>query len=574
MTVLLSPNAKQQFFTDGGAVAAGYLLYTYAANSTTPQATYTNRAGTVANANPIVLDARGEAIIYLTPGVVYDYVLKTAGGVTVWTREDVSAQAGDADSVLFTQAGVGAVERTSQDKMREQISVKDFGAVGDGTTDDTAAIQAAITAVAGTSAGALDFPDGTYLVSSTLTVASGKSITLRAKARACARITKSTAGDILQAGDTKVEGLVFLPTGATGSCVLSTGDGLQLIGCGFVPGSSNTSALVVAKHANTNLESCTWVTSNASQFCVDVVSDTGNLCINGAVRGGTMYGTGNGVRFRTGTGGRPEGWSVDSKIICTGNASVELIDCFDVHITGVLDQSSGYGLKLSAASAGRVESVRIVDAYVATATAATTGKGVASSNAVVGGVLDLTVSRCRFQSCGSGVVLDGTMNGVKVSHCSMKSITNVSVNYTGAQNVSIDHNTLRGTNTLLSLIDGASGSAVSVIGNVIDTAGTVTYTPTSSANFEFSANVGKKLSGLCGVTVTANAGTSAAFTIPHGLAVTPDINKITGGIAQVTGQHEAPTFKISTVTATNITGGVYFTVTTPGTLRLTLSASG
>jgi hypothetical protein len=171
-TTILSPNAKQQFFTDGSTVAAGYLLYTYAANTTTPQATYTNRAGTVANDNPIVLDARGEATIYLTPGVVYDYVLKTDQDVTVWTREDVIADAGDANAVSFLQAGTGAVPRTTQDELRETVRVRQYGAVGDGTTDDTAAIQKAIDYLAGAGGGVVHLGRGNFKISGTLTISS------------------------------------------------------------------------------------------------------------------------------------------------------------------------------------------------------------------------------------------------------------------------------------------------------------------------------------------------------------------------------------------------------------------
>ncbi|WP_292071127.1 glycosyl hydrolase family 28-related protein [Mesorhizobium sp.] len=66
----------------------------------------------------------------------------------------------------FLQAGTGAVTRTWQDKVRERISVKDFGATGDGVTDDTAAIQAAETARAAVG-GELIFPPGTYQISAT-----------------------------------------------------------------------------------------------------------------------------------------------------------------------------------------------------------------------------------------------------------------------------------------------------------------------------------------------------------------------------------------------------------------------
>lgn len=125
MAVALSPNAKQQFFTDGSTVAAGYKLHTYAAGTSTPLATYSNRAGTVENPNPITLDARGEATIYLTPGLVYDYVLRTNQGADVWTRPGVASE--------VTPGFVFAEDR---------------GLKGDGS-DETAAIQAVLDASAG-----------------------------------------------------------------------------------------------------------------------------------------------------------------------------------------------------------------------------------------------------------------------------------------------------------------------------------------------------------------------------------------------------------------------------------------
>ena len=68
----------------------------------------------------------------------------------------------DAGSVTYLPAGTSAVQTTVQTKLRESVSVKDFGAVGDGVTDDTAAIQAAIDAVSANGGGKVFLPEATY----------------------------------------------------------------------------------------------------------------------------------------------------------------------------------------------------------------------------------------------------------------------------------------------------------------------------------------------------------------------------------------------------------------------------
>lgn len=71
----------------------------------------------------------------------------------------------------FTASGTGAVTRASTDKLADIISIKDFGAVGDGLTDDTLAIQKALAAH-----NSIYVPPGEYLISGTLQLTSGKTI--------------------------------------------------------------------------------------------------------------------------------------------------------------------------------------------------------------------------------------------------------------------------------------------------------------------------------------------------------------------------------------------------------------
>ena len=92
---------------------------------------------------------------------------------SMWTTVDgfISRLISSAGSSVagFIQGGDGAVRRSVQDKLRDVVSVKDFGAVGDGVNDDTAKIQAAINYLMPTG-GTLYFPAGTYKTTDTLSM--------------------------------------------------------------------------------------------------------------------------------------------------------------------------------------------------------------------------------------------------------------------------------------------------------------------------------------------------------------------------------------------------------------------
>lgn len=167
MTGVIATIPRIQFSNALGIPLAGGKLYTYLAGTTTPEATYQDEDLTTANENPITLDSTGSCVIWLDPNKSYKFLLKSALGVTQpgWPVDNISgasnlislqptlslyaklttlAAAAGSSLIGFIQAGAGAVSRTVQSKLRDCVSVADFGAVGDGITDDTAALLAAI----------------------------------------------------------------------------------------------------------------------------------------------------------------------------------------------------------------------------------------------------------------------------------------------------------------------------------------------------------------------------------------------------------------------------------------------
>lgn len=124
----------------------------------------------------------------------------------------------------FTQSGTGAVARTWQSKAADIVSVKDFGATGNGSTDDLASINSAVAAV-NSSGAALYFPAGTYKVS--------------------AAINTITANGVRVYGDGRYSSIIAINS-ATGNTMTLTGQYSNIEDMAFVPSVFKTSGYEIA----------------------------------------------------------------------------------------------------------------------------------------------------------------------------------------------------------------------------------------------------------------------------------------------------------------------------------------
>lgn len=132
---------------------------------------------------------------------------RTAANRNLILPEPSSTTAGT--YLRYNSAGTG-LEASGTAPTINTISVKDYGATGNGTTDDTTAVQAAINAVSALGGGNVYFPPGTYYLGAltlpdrvVLKGASVSSTTLKVKNGLNTHFIKSTNFDALQAAGNK-----------------------------------------------------------------------------------------------------------------------------------------------------------------------------------------------------------------------------------------------------------------------------------------------------------------------------------------------------------------------------------
>lgn len=261
--------------TGFGATAASGYAYFYQPNTLTPVSVYSNDAATTVVTQPVRLDANGRSSAPLYVKVPARAIIQNSSGATLvdieridgdraelvasvnplWPNEPsqdavntaLALSLGGTDGNIKV-VGAGAIGRSAQSKLSEQLSVKDFGAKGDGIADDTAAIRAALAAAATLGTFFVLIPFGSYVVTSTITVPLGVSIVGQGSPSLI-----DTAGSVtplvimsgvtggISGGIQSISGVQFTPGAqVTGSAISVTGNAVVISSCVFGSSAFNT----------------------------------------------------------------------------------------------------------------------------------------------------------------------------------------------------------------------------------------------------------------------------------------------------------------------------------------------
>jgi hypothetical protein len=290
--VSLAPTPVFKAWNNLGFPLAFGTLSSFVAGSSTPQATYVDSTGTTQNTNPIVLNARGEANVWLATGLIYKLVLKDPFGNQIWAVDNVPG------GVNLSQQSIGGIlyPQTSQEA---SLTVVNFfyppGNVlryttnsAPGTTDMTTAVQSAVTQMSNGGAGVF-FPAGTYLVTATITLPAPSGVYLSGAGMGLTVINHTGTSDLFQlfngptTGGGPFTGQITIKDMMVtfGGSAASSGSAFNLRAPGILPSITMRDVTILANGAHTWSTAITTTTSTEMNFNRVLVFGNSALTMNG-----------------------------------------------------------------------------------------------------------------------------------------------------------------------------------------------------------------------------------------------------------------------------------------------------
>lgn len=243
------------------------------------------------------------------------------------------------------------------------FNVCEFGAVADGNTDDTAAIQACLDK-AQQEGGTAYFPHGKYKIEGTLLFGKedngNKAFSIKGEGRGNSRsvLLKTNAGDIAQTksrAKLEISSLAFNHYGPEGrSLFLDTEMSYGVYDCFFTNAAGNKSDMLCFNGSYTDIVNSCFGNASPEAYAIHCTTIKGKININSNIFDCRIHGPGKGLLVDSTNNNRPEGLKVSRNMFLnTGREQITVKNILHIDISNnMLDQSSKWSILLEPEATG------------------------------------------------------------------------------------------------------------------------------------------------------------------------------------------------------------------------------